>query len=113
MKKLLLITTLVFATTLLAACGNKEEASPQLEDTSTTQQNVLSPENVITMTCPEAIQAYLANVNLEGQGDATVQVNDFVVVDYIGRFADGTVFDTSIENIAKSCGVYTQGRDYS
>ncbi|MDR2416059.1 MAG: FKBP-type peptidyl-prolyl cis-trans isomerase [Candidatus Peribacteria bacterium] len=65
------------------------------------------------MTCPEAVQSYLATANFEGVGDSTVQTNDALVVDYIGRLADGTVFDTSIESVAKACGIYTEGRDYS
>lgn len=42
----------------------------------------------------------------------TVANSNNVNVDYIGRLADGTVFDTSIESIAKKCNLYTPQRDY-
>lgn len=36
-----------------------------------------------------------------------------VEVNYVGRFLDGEVFDTSIESVAKDAGVYNETRDYS
>lgn len=36
-----------------------------------------------------------------------------VTVHYIGRLGEETVFDTSIEEIAKACGKYTSGRNYN
>ncbi len=36
-----------------------------------------------------------------------------VTVDYVGKLQDGTVFDTSIESVAKDNGKYMSGRDYS
>jgi FKBP-type peptidyl-prolyl cis-trans isomerase 2 len=114
MKKSLLIGLTLSSSLLLSACGTKEETPTTPETTTgTQQQDVLPPENETTMTCPEAIQSYLATANLEGVGESTVQVNDAIVVDYIGRLADGTVFDTSIESVAKACGTYTEGRDYN
>jgi FKBP-type peptidyl-prolyl cis-trans isomerase 2 len=35
-----------------------------------------------------------------------------ITVDYIWRLEDGTVFDTSVESVAKACGKYTVGRNY-
>jgi FKBP-type peptidyl-prolyl cis-trans isomerase 2 len=114
MKKSLLIGLMLSSTLLLAACGNKEEnAEPDTTVTENPQQNVLPPENEITMTCPEAIQDYLNNANLEGEGDITIQANDSIVVDYIGRLEDGSVFDTSVETVAKACGSYNVARDYN
>lgn len=42
-----------------------------------------------------------------------VAKNNAIVVDYVGRLADGTVFDTSVESVAKACGLYTTQRNYS
>jgi len=36
-----------------------------------------------------------------------------VTVHYIGRLDDETVFDTSVEEIAKACGKYMSGRNYN
>lgn len=33
-------------------------------------------------------------------------------MDYVGRLDDQTVFDTSVESVAKACGKYAAGRDY-
>ena len=38
---------------------------------------------------------------------------DNITVDYIWRLEDWTVFDTSIEEIAKACGKYNEGRNYT
>ncbi|GAB3329972.1 FKBP-type peptidyl-prolyl cis-trans isomerase [Marivirga atlantica] len=35
-----------------------------------------------------------------------------VVVDYVGRFLDGRVFDTSIDSVARAEGVYNENRNY-
>jgi FKBP-type peptidyl-prolyl cis-trans isomerase len=115
MKKSLLIGLTLSSSLLLTACGTKEETptTPETTTTGTQQQDVLPPENEITMTCPEAIETYLKSANLEGEGDVTVKANDTIVVDYIGRLADGTVFDTSVESVAQACGTYTPGRNYT
>jgi FKBP-type peptidyl-prolyl cis-trans isomerase 2 len=42
----------------------------------------------------------------------TVEQGDYVTVDYIGSFENGSVFDTSIEQVALDSGLYDPGRDY-
>ena len=59
----------------------------------------------------DAVKEYLANADFKWQWQA-VQKWDDIVVDYIGRLADGTVFDTSEESVAKWCGTYNEGRNY-
>ncbi|ADT84877.1 FKBP-type peptidyl-prolyl cis-trans isomerase [Thermococcus barophilus] len=41
-----------------------------------------------------------------------VEKGDFVVFNYVGRFEDGEVFDTSYEDIAKEAGIYVEDRKY-
>lgn len=113
MKKSLVIS-LTLGALFLTACGTKEEITTDPEiTTGSEQQTVLPLENEITMACPEAIQTYLDQANLAGEGDITIKKDDAVVVDYIGRLADGTVFDTSVESVAKACGAYNTNRDYN
>lgn len=62
--------------------------------------------------CVDAVQEYLKNADLVWQEGQQVQKWDQVVVDYIGRLADGTVFDTSVEVVAKACDKYNSARNY-
>ena len=41
-----------------------------------------------------------------------VEKGDFVVFNYVGKFKDGEVFDTSYEDIAKEAGIYAEDRKY-
>lgn len=43
----------------------------------------------------------------------TVETGDTVSVNYAGMLEDGTVFDTSIESVAKEAGVYNPSRNYA
>jgi FKBP-type peptidyl-prolyl cis-trans isomerase 2 len=46
------------------------------------------------------------------EDSAVVEMGDSIQVDYIGKLPDGTVFDTSDPEVAKSAGVYQEGRPY-
>jgi len=41
-----------------------------------------------------------------------VEAGDYVLFNYVGRFENGEVFDTSVEEIAKKHGVYVEDREY-
>jgi len=47
-----------------------------------------------------------------GGNAAVVKEGDHVSVDYTGRLENGTVFDTSVEDVAIENGVYNPNRDY-
>ncbi|MDP2216878.1 MAG: peptidylprolyl isomerase [Methanolobus sp.] len=42
----------------------------------------------------------------------TVEQGDHIAVDYIGRFENGSVFDTSLEQVAVDSGLYSPSRNY-
>ena len=64
------------------------------------------------MTWIEAVEKYLAWADKEWKWE-WVKVWDNIVVDYIWRLEDGTIFDTSVESVAKACWKYNEGRDYT
>lgn len=41
-----------------------------------------------------------------------IEKGDHVEVDYTGKLKDGTIFDSSVEALAKKGGVYDKNRDY-
>lgn len=72
----------------------------------------LSFNETENMECKKAVEEYLSWADINGQW-AEIKAWDNIVVDYIGRLEDWTVFDTSIESVAKACGSYSEGRDYT
>ena len=69
--------------------------------------------NTSKTMCANAIKDYLAKADTKGKAGKTVAKWHQVVVHYIGRLDEETVFDTSIEEIAKACGKYSSGRNYN
>lgn len=105
MKKQLAVLV-VLGTVLLAGCGSSTDTAQTLSG----EQTLTSTG--ITMSTKQAIQDYLVNANKNIQ-EQTVVSGDTIVVDYIGRLDESTVFDTSLETIARAAGKYTEGRDYT
>ena len=64
------------------------------------------------MEIQKAVQDYLDKSDKNWQWEEIKQW-DNIVVDYIWRLEDGTVFDTSIESIAKACWKYNDARNYT
>jgi FKBP-type peptidyl-prolyl cis-trans isomerase len=99
MKKFILLLVLIMTTTA-AGCNSDKTETPITETDGDT-------------ICATSIQAYLDAADIKGRGDKEIQAGDNIVVDYVGRLDEKTVFDTSVESIAKACGKYTEGRDYT
>ncbi len=49
----------------------------------------------------------------KGGNSKVVKSGDTVQVDYTGKLENGTVFDTSREDVAKQAGIYVNGRTYT
>ncbi len=41
-----------------------------------------------------------------------VEAGDFVMFNYVGRFENGEIFDTSYEDVARENGIYVEDREY-
>lgn len=99
MKKPLLVSLILLSGILLTACGNDKDVNDTAKDLPLTD-------------CQKAVNKYLDGADKNGKWDE-VKKWDNIVVDYIWRLEDGTVFDTSIKSIAEACGVYSEYRDYT
>lgn len=114
MKKLLIV--MLLSTIVLAGCNNQPTdtetqtwANNESVNENTNTEDVLDNNN--NNMAKEAIKEYLDNADMEGKG-AEVKKWDKIVVDYIGRLDDETVFDTSIESVAKAADKYMEQRNY-
>lgn len=103
MKKNLLVSLILLLWILLTACWKKTEE---------VVQNTESTEIVEANDCQKTIQKYLEGSDKKWSWEE-VKAGDNIVVDYIWRLEDGTVFDTSIKSIAEVCGTYNEARDYT
>lgn len=83
-------------------CATKK-SEPTTTDTNVSNTN---------SSCKDAIAAYLAQTKTSSDGDVVKKWSN-VTVDYVGRLDEQTVFDTSVESIAKACGKYQSGRNYN
>ncbi len=119
-KKLLLTLPMML---LIGGCTlfpSSDSSSPSLtwwsdSSLSWTQTAMTEPATTPSLEdCKKAVDAHLADTKTQ-KIDATkkVETNKAIVVDYVGRLADGTVFDTSVESVAKACGLYTTQRNYA
>ena len=107
MKKTLLVSLILLSWILLTACGKNDEEVLVEENNQPTEETVVELSD-----CGSVIQKYLDGADKNWQWEE-VKAWDNIVVDYIWRLADGTVFDTSIQSIAEACGTYSEGRDYT
>lgn len=105
MKKSLLVSLILLSGVLLTACWKKTEQVTENVDTQPT-------EATETVDCKTAVEKYLNGANKKWKWEE-IKTWDNIVVDYIWRLEDGTVFDTSIKSIAEACWNYNPNRDYT
>lgn len=78
-----------------------EEEKKQLSDYIDKNKIIQKPEE----------SGLIVIINKEGMGNKP-KAGDTVVVNYTGMLLDGKVFDTNLENVAKSNNIYQEGRPY-
>jgi FKBP-type peptidyl-prolyl cis-trans isomerase FkpA len=71
-------------------------------------EEYLKSQNINALKSPDGI----FYVETEPGTGPFPQVGDLVSVHYVGKLLDGTIFDTSIESIARESGKYMEGRTY-
>lgn len=103
MRKSLFVSLILLSGILLTACGNKSEENTETENPTTP---------VVTEECKKAVEEYISWSDKQWEWDE-VKAGDNIVVDYIWRLEDGTVFDTSIKSVAEACEIYNEGRNYN
>ena len=64
------------------------------------------------MEIQKAVEEYLEKSDKVWSWEE-IKTWDNITVDYIWRLTDGTIFDTSVEEIAKACWKYNEARNYS
>ena len=119
MKKSILLSLVLISIFTLSACGKNSDESNIIDDNvnwlsesvSDLSDNESENSEIIGLDCQPMIEKYLKESNKEWSWEE-IKVWDNIVVDYIWRLEDWTVFDTSIEEIAKSCGKYNEWRNY-
>ena len=102
MKKYLFISLLLLSGILLVACGKKSwEVNENVNYTDIKSNN-----------CMKTVERYLKWADKKWSWEE-VKKWDNIIVDYIWRLEDGTVFDTSIKYIAEVCGIYDESKNYT
>ena len=108
-----IIVALVIVCAVLYILFNKK--SPETNVDNDTLETVVETDEDLdsdTADCEKTIQKYLDKSDKQWEGNE-VKAWDNIVVDYIWRLEDGTVFDTSIKLVAEACGTYDVNRDYT
>ena len=101
---------------LLAGCNmpwskNTTDNKTPSDETTLTGEVSTAPS---IEDCKKSVDQYMTTTkSITIDKSKKITKDQLLTVDYIGRLADGSVFDTSVESIAKACGLYTPSRDYT
>ena len=108
MKKFILTSFILSVVVILSACWKKTEINSDVQ----TPDDLSLSSNELSIECSKTIENYLTTSDKEWTWEE-IKLWDNIVVDYIWRLEDWTVFDTSIKSIAESCWIYNKWRDYT
>ena len=106
-------THLIYEITLVSMTDDPEETQTSLLANYVTEHygNVASV-SYITDTDPDGTFWFISDVSGFKEEDA-LSTNANVNVNYTGKLLDGTVFDTTLEKVAKDAGIYSADREYA
>lgn len=84
-----------------------KDSNTSIEIKDTVDQNTVEDQNIVD-------NKVVDNNKTNGAENMTnvVEQGDKIKVDYVGKLEDGTVFDTSIEQVAKDSNTYVEQRPY-
>ncbi|WP_375579900.1 FKBP-type peptidyl-prolyl cis-trans isomerase [Marivirga tractuosa] len=115
MKKVIYLMMAGLVTVLFSSCDEDCEnlrgecPEEQLAEDISVIEAYLEENNLTAERDPSYDLFYI--IEEEGSGEKPSN-GDRVEVNYVGKFLDGEVFDTSIESVAKDAGVYSEARTY-
>ena len=109
-NKLIFISIIVILIALAVTWGIQHR-NIEIKDTTPVTQNNNSDQTNNNKNNMDQVTTLQIKDDVVGTGPAVVS-GDTVYVNYTGKFTDGKVFDTSIEQVAKDAGVYNAGRTY-
>lgn len=110
-KKLLLLA--LPAVLVVWGCFGSQDANQTTDDSVLSWTTAMNTTQPTLEQCQAAVTSYLeSQKNITPDTSKKVQSGSAITVDYIGRLANGEVFDTSIESVAKECGLYNEARGY-
>jgi len=115
MKKIILLMMTGLMAVLFSSCDDECENArgecpeEQLAKDVKIIEDYLAENNLTAQRDPSYDLYYI--IEEEGTGEKPTN-GQKVSVDYVGKYLDGKVFDTSIEAVAKEAGVYNESRTY-
>jgi FKBP-type peptidyl-prolyl cis-trans isomerase FkpA len=91
------------------AIGERNKAIDSMRNGETAaREKYITDHKLVLKTTPSGLKYMITKPSLKPKPLA----GDTVIVDYTGRLLDGTVFDTSIKEVAQKSGTYQEGRPY-
>jgi FKBP-type peptidyl-prolyl cis-trans isomerase FkpA len=89
-----------------------EEQQAKMKEMADKEQPLIDKYLADNKITTKPTESGLIFIELKKGSGAKPKANDLVEVNYVGRLLDGTVFDTSIESIAKENNQYNPQRPY-